>query len=136
MDSSEEQRGHAEEMVAENRAEQERCGGGIKWLSSRGGGQGQRGSSWDAGSQAAVKSCVCVGSLVCCSSCSPHQIHGWLRSLRDGGKSRLHMGPTALGLAHGRSTHDRFIHFLPSRCTLRVQLNRFVMVALGPFVSR
>lgn len=90
----------------------------------------------DASSQAAAKSCVCVGFLAGCSSCSPGQILGWLLSLGDGRKSRLRLGPTALGLAHGRSMHDRFIHFIPSRCTLRVRLNQFVMVALGSFVSR
>lgn len=31
--------------------------------------------------------------------------------------------------------HDRFIHFIPSHPTLRVQLNQFVMVILGSFVS-
>lgn len=134
--SSEERRGHSQEVVAESRAEQERCGRGMKRLSRRGGAQGPRGSSWGRQLASCSESCVCVGFLVGCSSCSPGQIHGWLLSLGDGRKSRLHLGPTALGLAHGRSMHDRFIHFIPSRCTLRVRLNQFVMVALGSFVSR
>lgn len=39
-------RSRAQEVVAGSRAEQERCGGGMKRLSRRGGSQGARGSSW------------------------------------------------------------------------------------------
>lgn len=51
-----------------------------------------------------------------------------------GRKKQFHLGPTALGLAYGRSLHDRFIHFIPSHSTLRVRLNQFVVVILGSFV--
>lgn len=61
---------------------------------------------------------------------------GWLLALGDGeGKKQLHLGPTALGRAYGRSAHDRFIHFIPSHSTLWVRLNQFVVVILGSFVS-
>lgn len=133
---SEEQSGHAQEVVAESRAEQERCGRGMKRLSRRGGAQGPGGSSWGrqlASCSEVLRVCGVPGWL---QQLLPGQILGWLLSLGDGRKSRLRLGPTALGLAHGRSMHDRFIHFIPSRCTLRVRLNQFVMVALGSFVSR
>lgn len=90
----------------------------------------------DAGSQAAVKSLSAWGSLVCCSSCSPGQSPVAGSSPRKTGrKRRLQLSPTALGLAYGRSVHDRFIHSIPSHPTLWVRLNQFVVVILGSFVS-
>lgn len=66
---SEEQSGHAQEVVAESRAEQERCGRGMKRLSRRGGAQGPRGSSW--GRQLAS----CSEVLRVCG------VPGWLQQL-------------------------------------------------------
>lgn len=86
------------------------------------------------------------GVPACCRSCAPgHSL--WLAPLLSilqgrmwgGGdgekkKRRLHLGPTALGLAYGRPVRGRFIRCTPSSPMLQFRLNPFVAVILGSFV--
>lgn len=88
---------------------------------------------------------VFVGSLLAAAAAPLARACGWLLSCPSskatcgegemGRKRRLHLGPTALGLAYGRPVRGRFIRFTPSRPTLQFRLNPFVAVILGSFVS-